>query len=108
MKQQLRRPDDIAALVKVRREAAGLTQQVLADRLGVSRRWISRMENGWPRVQLDLVLRCLNELDILVFAVDPQSADQGIAPAGAGRRAILDIDAIADHGYGAPVKRRSR
>ena len=36
---QIRRPQDIGAIVRAARTAKGLNQQQLADRLGVSRWW---------------------------------------------------------------------
>ena len=67
------RPDDIGALIKSRRLELGLDQQALAARLGANRRWIWSVERGKPTVQLDLVLRVINELGIhLSASLEPE------------------------------------
>ena len=48
----LRRTDDVAALIKARREALGLSQQALADRLTVSRKWVNEIERGNSNAKL--------------------------------------------------------
>ena len=63
----LRRADDIAGLIKARREALGLSQQALADRLTVSRKWVNEIEQGNSNAKLGLVLRALNELGIDLY-----------------------------------------
>ena len=99
----LRRIDDVAALIKTRREALGWSQQALADRLTVSRKWVNEIERGNSNAKLGLVLRALNELDIDLV---------GQACASPGARAManpvdeIDIDAIADRGL--PSRRRAR
>jgi ribosome-binding protein aMBF1 (putative translation factor) len=42
----LKRGEDIAALIKTRREALGLSQQALAERLNVSRKWVNEVRVG--------------------------------------------------------------
>ncbi len=61
---------DLGALVRDRRRARGWDQQKLADKIGSSRLWVSEMENGKPTVQLDLVLRTLDALEIRLRADD--------------------------------------
>lgn len=52
------------------RQAAGLTQQELADRIGTTQSAISRLEFGdsWPRV--DTLLKLARELDV-TFEITP-------------------------------------
>lgn len=45
--------------LRKRREAEGLTQKVLATRLGSSQSRIAKMEAGDPSVSLDLLVRAL-------------------------------------------------
>jgi HTH-type transcriptional regulator/antitoxin HipB len=52
----------LAALSK--RHALGLSQDQLAIRTGVSRKWISEFERGKAAAELGLVLRLLNGLDL--------------------------------------------
>lgn len=101
----IRRAEDIAGLIKSRREALGLSQQALADRLTVSRKWVNEIERGNSNAKLGLVLRALNELEISVSA---QSGPSSGLSAGAGgddsSSDAIDIDAIVD----APPGNRSR
>ena len=61
---RLRTPNDVASLVRDARAAVGITQQGLADRARVSRRWVADLEAGKPGVELGKVLRVLAALDI--------------------------------------------
>jgi HTH-type transcriptional regulator / antitoxin HipB len=91
----LRRAADIADLIKARRKALGLSQQALADRLTISRKWVNEIERGNAHAKLELVLRALNELGIELSgraggAHDVRPADDGPPP--------IDIDAIVSFG----------
>lgn len=59
---RLRTAKDVGALVRDRRHEAGLTQEQLASRCGVSRRWVAAVETGKPTAQLELVMRALGVL----------------------------------------------
>ena len=48
------------------RVAAGLTQAELADRAGVSRRWLGQMERGHLRAETDKVMRVVRALGLAV------------------------------------------
>jgi HTH-type transcriptional regulator / antitoxin HipB len=50
------------AIQKARKES-GLTQDQLAKRARVSRKWLSALENGKPDVNLSLVLTVLAQLN---------------------------------------------
>jgi len=105
---RIRRPEDLGAYIKARREELGWDQQTLADRLGVNRRWLWSVESGKPKVQLDLVLRCLNELQTQLWAgTNLAPADPNpYAIADAGRQhPQIDIDSIADMGLEKRPKR---
>jgi y4mF family transcriptional regulator len=58
----LRRPHDIAGLFRDGRARAGWSQRELAESVGVSRQWISLVENGKTSVEFDLVLAVLQAL----------------------------------------------
>jgi len=66
--------EDIGALVRARRRERALSQQALADSVGVSRQWIVEIEGGKARAEVGLVLRLLNVLD-LTIRVDPRPPD---------------------------------
>jgi transcriptional regulator with XRE-family HTH domain len=90
----IRRPEDIASLIRSAREAARLSQQALATRLGVSRKWVNEIEQAGSNAKIALVLRALNELGIVLSAAKKESI-------GAGTQAQrIDIDAIADMNIG--------
>lgn len=56
---QALRPRDLGAAVQGLRQSSGLTQGELAARAGVSRKWISEMENGKTTAEVGLVCRVL-------------------------------------------------
>ena len=56
---QALRPRDLGAAVQGLRQSSGLTQGELAARAGVSRKWISEMENGKATAEVGLVCRVL-------------------------------------------------
>jgi y4mF family transcriptional regulator len=57
---------DLAALVRGRRKDLGLSQAELAERAGVSRKWIYQFEAGKPTAELRLILRVLDILDLVL------------------------------------------
>lgn len=99
----LRRADDIAGLIRSRREALGLSQQALADRLTVSRKWVNEIEQGNSNAKLGLVLRALNELGIDLFGQTVTTTEPRATPDPVDE---IDIDAIADMNL--PTKRGRR
>jgi putative transcriptional regulator len=106
----IRRPADLGDLVRSARQARGLNQQELADRLGVSRLWINEFERGKPTARLDLVLRCLNELQIALTATLVTDAFEDAPSSPPLPKGPIDIDDIADSGLPprSPPKRRRR
>jgi HTH-type transcriptional regulator/antitoxin HipB len=61
---QIRTPRQLQAAARARRRMLGLTQQAVADRAGLSRKWVSEFERGKASVELDPVLRLLDALDL--------------------------------------------
>jgi HTH-type transcriptional regulator / antitoxin HipB len=110
----IRRPSDLGDLVRATRQARGLNQQELADRLGTSRWWVNEFEGGKPTARLDLVLRSLNELQITLAAYTGDDTPEP-GPFAPAPKSPIDIDDIADRGLPArtaaptpPRKRRRR
>lgn len=60
---------DLGALVRERRHDQSLSQEELARRVGVSRRWIIGLEQGQARA-FELVLRTLAVLGLAIAVVD--------------------------------------
>lgn len=89
----LRRADDIAGLIRSRREVLGLSQQALAERLAVSRKWVNEIEQGNSTAKLGLVLRALNELGIALTAQPFEKTSEATPSLVTDD---IDIDAIAD------------
>lgn len=65
--------NDIRLVVLGKRHALGLSQEQVALRAGVSRKWLSEFERGKAKAELGLVLRLLDSLD-LEFSVEPKRA----------------------------------
>ena len=105
----IRRPYDIGVLVRAARQAHGLNQQDLADRLGVSRWWVNEFERGKPTARLDFVLRALAGLQItLTASTEVESEETAVTPAIAQDILdILDIDDIADTGLAPAATERA-
>jgi HTH-type transcriptional regulator/antitoxin HipB len=96
----LRRPHDLSALFRDGRARSGWSQTDLADRIGVSRQWISQVETGKTSVEFDLVVGGLQALgyqlhvDILdPGQTDPRSSDRAQPPThGQSQRTPLTRD----------------
>jgi transcriptional regulator with XRE-family HTH domain len=70
----------LAEDVKTWRKLRSLTQTQLADRAGISRGVLSRLENGGEGVSLESflrVVRALGVLESLTRALDPYESDVG-------------------------------
>lgn len=61
---QLRTPRELAMRLKEARREQGLSQAELANRAGVSRRWVSQMESGKKTLEVGLVLRAITALGL--------------------------------------------
>jgi transcriptional regulator with XRE-family HTH domain len=71
---------DVASSLETWRKLRGLTQVQLADRAGVGRMTIIRLERGDAGVSIEnllRVLRALGLLDVLPRALDPYESDIG-------------------------------
>ena len=71
---------DLATHVQAWRKLRGLTQAQLADRAGVTRGTIARLEAGDRAISLEILLRVLHALGILdglAPALDPYETDLG-------------------------------
>jgi len=91
----LRRPHDLAAIFRDGRARAGWSQSELAQRVGVSRQWISLVETGKTSVEFDLVVGVLH---ILGYRVHVESAD----PAQRSEEEPIDLP---DHPLHRPSQR---
>ena len=59
-------PRDLGRYVRDRRRAAGLSQQDLATKALVSRRWLSELESGKPTAEVGLIFKVVAALGLYV------------------------------------------
>ena len=55
---------DFGQTIKKYRVNAGLTQEQLSEKLGISLKYISRLENGYSGIKTQTLIRCMNILGI--------------------------------------------
>lgn len=99
---QVRSSGDLAATIRGRRLELGLSQASLADRAGVSRKWLWDIERGKPSAAFGLLLRVL---DALSLALDIAPLDRGTAP---GVPEAVDLDALLTEHRGPGTTARQR
>ena len=82
---RLRTIADIATTIRARRIDVGLSQSSLAAIAGVSRKWLVDLEAGKASVEVGLLLRVLDALDMSLAVADarPSTSDE-------------DLDALLD------------
>ena len=90
---KVRSTQDIAAVVRGRRQELGLSQAELAKRSGLSRKWIYEFEAGKPAAEFGSVLRALEPLG-LTLHVDPSGDAHPERPPDA--HAAIDLDVLLD------------
>ena len=83
----IRTASDLGAAIREHRLKLGLGQSELARNAGVSRQWLSGVENGRPGAELGLVLRVIN---ILGMRIDARHIDKTA-------HSSREIDAIVDN-----------
>jgi y4mF family transcriptional regulator len=79
---------DLGRYVRDRRRAAGLSQQDLATKAIVSRRWLSELESGKPTAEVGLILKVVAALGLYVDLLPIPAPD-------------IDLDAYLDNFGGA-------
>lgn len=62
---------EIALLVREQRQRRGWSQTEFAERLGVTRQWVHRLETGQTRIELGLTLRALNAVGLTLEVTPP-------------------------------------
>lgn len=85
----------IRAAVLGRRRELDLSQAQLAERVGVSRKWLSEFERGKSTAELGLVLRLLESLDLQVTVTRTAQSDQARATAHVTPTPV-DLDALLE------------
>lgn len=72
----LRTALEVGDLIADGRRRMRLSQSNLAQRLGVSRQWLSQVENGKTTVEFDLVLAALQALGYALYVQSPEGVEQ--------------------------------
>lgn len=88
---RIRSTRDLAAAVRGRRKDLGMNQADLAQRAGVSRKWIYEFEAGKPTAELGLVIRVVERLGLALVL--------GSASTRSSKRTV-DLDAVLDEHRG--------
>jgi HTH-type transcriptional regulator / antitoxin HipB len=60
----LRNAEQLGMTIRLKRKEKGLSQNQLAELLGVERKWVLRLEAGNPKAEFGLVLKTLNVLSL--------------------------------------------
>jgi len=92
LRRQIKTIHDLASVARGRRIELGLTQAELASRSRVSRDWVNSFERGKRTVEISLVFRLLDALEIGVEAADARDVND--TPDGPP-----DLDAFLDGYY---------
>jgi HTH-type transcriptional regulator/antitoxin HipB len=80
----------LAATLRGRRIALGLTQAEVAERAGVSRDWVNTFEAGKSSVELSLVMRLLDALGLRLDVAKPGGGPE------TSETGDIDLDALLD------------
>jgi y4mF family transcriptional regulator len=83
---------DLAAAVRGRRQALGLSQAEVARTAGVSRQWLIEFESGKPTAELQLMLRLLEALGLTINLEERDADRQRVEP----KSQAVDLDALLD------------
>jgi transcriptional regulator with XRE-family HTH domain len=88
----VRNAHQIGLLLRDRRKALGIGQQDFADRLGVSRYWVSQLENGNSGAALGHTLNALVALGIILDAQIQDDAKRELPTSADYFAAVLERD----------------
>ena len=83
----LRNPEQLGRAIRLKRLEKGLSQKALAEKIGVERKWIIRLESGNSRAELGLILKALDVLNIQTSLGDRKSSS---SKASSSQRSRLD------------------
>ncbi|HMR49467.1 MAG TPA: type II toxin-antitoxin system Y4mF family antitoxin [Arachnia sp.] len=72
----MRTVQDVATAVRLARKERGLTQAQVAERAGVGRDWVVRLEQGNPRLELSKVLDVVHVLGLEITLSDAPEPDE--------------------------------
>jgi HTH-type transcriptional regulator / antitoxin HipB len=90
---------DAAAAVRGRRLDRGLSQSELAQRSGISRKWISEFESGKATAEFALVIRIMEALGLSLGLSEDPSASATMTATGTVHPPtsdLMDLDAFLE------------
>lgn len=73
----VRSPEDLGAFLARLRSGHGLTQEELAEQLGISRRYVYEIESGKPNLYARRLFEIINLLDATVTVTSRAPEDAG-------------------------------
>lgn len=91
---RIRSSRELGQLITVARRQQGMSQRQVADALGVSQAWVSRVEQGKQRAWVGNVLRLASFLDIELQGRLPREKGKRDKPVAIS--AYPDINSIVD------------
>jgi HTH-type transcriptional regulator / antitoxin HipB len=106
----------LGSVIRDARKARGFSQHQLAERAGVSRSWLARLETGHRGAELDPLFRLLNALELSLALRDPAgrpdepAADQAAATEPARQTSAASapgLSVVAKHQAAAAGRRRA-
>jgi HTH-type transcriptional regulator/antitoxin HipB len=66
----LHNPEQLGAIIRLRRKEKGLTQSALAKLLGAERKWVLNLESGNSKAEIGLILRAIEVLGLRATLID--------------------------------------
>ena len=94
----IRNTRDLGTLLRERRRGSHLSQQALADAIGVSRHWVMDLERGKPTLEVGLVLRAITALGL---TTDLRDADRTAeAPSAGTYSSVIDLEQVLSRARG--------
>src|SRR6267142_103123 len=66
----LRNAEQLGMTIRLKRKEKSLSQNGLAELLGVERKWVLRLEAGNPKAEFGLVLKTLDALSLRAQLID--------------------------------------
>ena len=76
MQPTIRTANDLGLVIKAKRKQLDLGQADLADKIGVSRRWLNQIEQGKSGASIGLLLKALAALGLELAVIDPSDDQQ--------------------------------
>ncbi|MFD2839731.1 helix-turn-helix transcriptional regulator [Populibacterium corticicola] len=88
---RIQTPADLARTVKTQRQAQDLTQQEVADAVGITRQSLARIERGHGGTSFDTILRILEKLGVQLEATPQESRGTITAASGHNSDTLREV-----------------